>query len=175
MKLWPFGRRKEAADSATPATALPVPTHLQPFFVPHMKKRDQTQITGDVRCTCGGERFAAHRMKDSSQRYHLTCIACGKEVLLFDEKQHGWDTVVCHMNCGDDSEEEITERCGKCGGEGFGATVWVEPTEKEEFVACVEGELPDDEWVNAFTWFAAHLTCCSCGARIRGWADVETA
>ena len=175
MKFWPFGRKKMTAPVAAPCAELPVPTHLKAFFVPRSDKGNKTQITGEICCTCGCKEFSAHRQQDSNGYYHLTCGVCGKNIMLFDERQHGWDTLVCHMQYESCQTEAVAEKCDKCGCERFGATVWIEPAEKEEFVSCVEGELPDAEWVNAFTWFAAHLTCASCGSKQRDWADIETA
>lgn len=175
MKFWPFGRKKAQALVADPCTELPVPTHLKPFFVPMADKNNTTQITGSIRCTCGCEAFAAQRSVDNDCLFRLNCDACVQEVLLFDARRHGWDSVVCHEPVEAMQMGESTARCEKCGREHFGVTVWIEPTEKAEFVSCVEGELPDGEWVNAFTWFAAHLTCTHCGYRQRDWADVETA
>ena len=175
MRLWPFGKKKEQMSVETPRAEPAVPTHLKPFFIQREDKRNDTQITGDIRCTCGCETFVAKQSKDDDCIYRLTCDACGTDILLFDARVHGWDAIVCkmpgeHLQLGD-----TTAKCEKCGGEHFHVTVWVEPTEKEEFISCTEGELPDSEWVNAFTWFAAHLTCAECGCKQRDWADIETA
>lgn len=175
MKFWPFGKKKEKASAAESCVELPVPTHLKPFFAPMPDKRNTTQITGDIRCTCGCVEFAAKHSKDDDCIYHLICDACGKDILLFDARVHGWDAAVCHMPGEYLRLEDVTVRCEKCGSERFNVTIWVEPTEKEEFISCVGGELPDSEWVNAFTWFAAHLTCVGCGCEQRDWADIETA
>lgn len=171
MKFWPFKRRKTDPHMQE----LPVPMHLKPFFVVNGDQGDAKQLTGDIRCACGCTTFTASHSRDDDCLYWLNCDGCGQEVQLFDARVHGWDAVVCHMpgefmNLGD-----VAEKCEKCGGDRFGAAVWIEPANKEEFITCVEGELPDCEWVNAFTWFATHLTCTCCGHRMRGWADIETA
>lgn len=171
MKFWPFRRKMPLPVPAD----LPVPTHLRPFFVVRTDLGDASQLAGDIRCTCGCASFAAARSRDDDCLYHLTCDQCGQHVTLFDARVHGWDALVCHMPGEYLNRGEVTEQCRKCGGGRFSADVWIEPAQKEEFIACVEGELPDDEWVNAFTWFAAHLTCAKCGCRVRGWADIETA
>ena len=175
MKLWPFGKKKEPVPMETPSNEPAVPTHLKPFFVQWADKGNDTQLTGDIRCSCGCEVFAARQSKDDNCLYHLTCDACRKDLLLFDARAHGWDAMVCKMPAEHLQRGDIAAKCEKCGSERFGVTVWIEPAEKAEFVACVEGELPDSDWVNAFTWFAAHLTCTGCGCRQRDWADIETA
>lgn len=171
MKFWPFKRRE---TDPTPEE-LPVPAHLKPFFVVNGEQSNAEQLTGDIRCTCGCMTFVASRSRDDDCLYHLNCDRCGQDVQLFDARVHGWDAVVCHMPGVFMNKGDVAERCEKCGGDRFSAFVWIEPASKEEFIACVEGELPDGEWVNAFTWFAAHLTCTCCSHRVRGWADIETA
>ena len=175
MKFWPFGRKNTTTPVVAPCAELPVPTHLKAFFVPQPDKGNKTQITGEICCTCGCTMFAAHHSKDDDCIYHLTCADCRKNILLFDARLHGWDANVCHMPGEYLQMGEENAVCHKCGGEHFHVTVWIEPTEKAEFVSCVEGELPESEWVNAFTWFAAHLTCADCGCKQRDWADIETA
>lgn len=172
MWLWPFGRKKKAV--AAPDSP-PVPTHLKPFIKLQPGKDGALQLTGSIRCTCGCIAFSAYRNQDDDSRFRLVCRNCDQDILLFDARQHGWDTVVCHVPVEDAQAGETAEVCPACGSNSFGVTVWIEPASREEFVSCVEGELPDEEWVNAFTWFAAHLTCVGCGKKQRDWADVETA
>ena len=175
MKFWPFGKKKTQQTVTAPCDNTVVPTHLKPYFVQRADKESKTHITGDIRCNCGCMVFAAHHSKDDDCIYRVTCADCQKEILLFDARRHGWDAIVCHMPGEYLQAGEENAVCPKCGGEHFHVTVWIEPTEKAEFVSCVEGELPESEWVNAFAWFAAHLTCDDCGCKQRDWADVETA
>lgn len=171
MKFWPF--KRQIPDKSSEES--PVPTHLKPFFVVDRKKNDEDQLSGDIRCTCGCMAFTASRSRDDDCLYRLNCDRCGQDIQLFDARVQGWDAVVCHMPGELMDMGEVIEKCGKCGGDRFSAVVLIEPAQKEEFIACVEGERPDCEWVNAFTWFAAHLTCTCCGHRMRSWADIETA
>lgn len=152
-----------------------MPTHLKPFFVQQHGTGGEAQITGDIRCTCGCVTFGAKHSKDDDCIYHLICDHCKQDILLFDARVHGWDALVCHMPGEALQLGDVAARCEKCGSESFSTTVWIEPTDKAEFVSCVEGERSDSEWVNAFTWFAAHLTCAQCGHKMRDWADIETA
>ena len=175
MRFWPFGKKKVQQPIEASCTELAVPNHLRPFFMQRTDKGNDTQITGDIRCTCGSASFAAKHSKDDDCIYRLNCADCGQDILLFDARVHGWDALVCHMPGEHLQQGEVTEQCEKCASRCFGATVWIEPTQKEEFISCVEGELPDEAWVNAFTWFAAHLTCVECGRKLHSWADIETA
>lgn len=175
MKFWPFGKKKAQSPISVTAAEDAVPTHLKSYFVRWQEKREATQIIGDIRCTCGCMAFAASQSKDDDCVFRLTCNDCGQEILLFDARVHGWDALVCHMSGEFFQLGDVAARCEKCGSERFCATVLIEPTDKAEFVSCVAGELPDSEWVNAFTWFAAHLTCVECGCKMRDWADIETA
>lgn len=172
MRFWPFGKKKPA--EAEKPVGLPIPTFVKLFLVPDMKKSGMENVYGSIRCTCGCTAFAAMHSRDDDRLYHLLCRDCGQDILLFDGQKHGWDALVCQMLMEDMQAGEDSERCAKCGCADFHADVWYEPTAREEFDSCRE-DLPGEEWVNAFTWFGAGLTCCGCGHRIRSWADVETA
>lgn len=171
MGFWNFGRKKPDVRGAE----MSVPTHLKPFFMADPSRRSEPQIAGSIRCICGCTSFAARCSRDDDCLYTLKCDQCGQDVLLFDARVHGWDALVCHMPGECLNLGEITEKCEKCGGERFTVEAWIEPAEKDEFISCVEGEFPDEAWVNAFTWFATHLTCTRCGCKVRGWADIECA
>ena len=175
MRFWPFGKKRVEQPIEGAMAESAVPTHLQPFFMQRVDKGNDTQITGDIRCSCGSTSFAAMHSRDDDCVYRLICAGCGQDILLFDARTHGWDALVCHMPGEYLGQGEETEKCESCGGECFEVTVWIEPIEKAEFISCAEGELPEEAWVNAFTWFAAHLTCTRCGKQKRGWADIETA
>ena len=103
--------------------------------------------------------------------FGLTCTSCRQEILLFDEKQHGWNALVCGMIPADEVTIDYTEQCAKCGGEDFRVTVWTEACNREEFVEDVPAGLTEADWVNAYGW----LTCAHCGHKEYNWADVETA
>lgn len=173
MKLWPFNSKK--SEVPVPCEELPIPTHLRQYFIPVQEKCSMTEVTGDIRCTCGGMSFKARRSGDYGCLFSLACTSCGKEILLFDSKQHGWDALVCGMISEDDATIDCTEQCAKCGCENFHTIVWIEACHREEFVEDVPDGLTEADWVNAFGWFGAHLTCANCGHRARDWADVETA
>lgn len=173
MKFWPFGRKKTAV--AVPCEELPIPTYLRRYLVPMQDKCSMDEITGDIRCTCGGAGFKARRSEDDGLLFSLTCSACGADILLFDAKQHGWDALVCGVVPDEVAAADITEQCTKCGHEEFRTTVWIEACQRGEFVEEVPADLKEDDWVNAYGWFGAHLTCVHCGHKVRDWADVETA
>lgn len=172
MKLWPFGRKRPAAVRHE---ELPIPACLRPFLVPADGKCSMTEVAGSVRCTCGQDVFTAHRSVDCDCLYHLACHACGQDVLLFDAEQHGWDRLVCGEPVVDAQAGEHTEQCRKCGCGDFRADVWLEACDREEFLQNAPEGIAEGAWVNAFTYFAAHLTCTQCGCRVRSWADIETA
>lgn len=173
MKLWPFGGKK--SDNAVQSEILPVPTYLKSYFVPDQEKCNMAEVTGNIRCTCGGMIFKARRSEDYGCLFGLECASCGKEILLFDSKQHGWDALVCGVIPEDDASLDCAETCAKCSGEDFYVTVWIEACQKEEFIEDITEGLTEDDWVNAYDWFGAHLICAHCGHKERDWADVETA
>lgn len=173
MQLWPFGKKE--TDAGVPHEELPVPTYLRKYFVPVQEKCSMSEVTGSICCTCGATVFKARRSEDYGCLFRLVCASCGQDILLFDAKQHGWDALVCGVVPEDDATDDCTEQCAKCGGEDFHVTVWIEACQKEEFTEDVPAGLTEDDWVNAYGWFGAHLTCAHCGHKERDWADVETA
>jgi len=173
MKLWPFG--KKASAVSIPLEELPVPTGLNGFFIPEISKCSMTEITGCIRCPCGENAFRAFSSEEPGLRYRLKCPACGRDIQLFDGRQNGWDALVCGDVPEMDGIADKSEVCDKCGGDRFHTDVWIEPVERDDFVSEVPAGLTADDWVNAYGWFAASLTCCRCGRKIRSWADVETA
>lgn len=174
MRFWPFGRKMGSEQAQPDCGETAIPTHLRPYFVPK-ELRDKTQIIGSLRCTCGCTAFSANVSKNDDCVFCAVCADCGQDILLFDARVHGWDALVCHMPGIYLAEGDVPAQCDKCGGGKFRVELLIEPTDKAEFVSCVEGELPDDVWVNAFTFFAVNLTYVSCGKRLSGWAEVETA
>lgn len=173
MKLWPFSRKKNVQTE--PSCEIPIPSYLRPYWVTVEHKNDPQQITGNIRCACGCTAFRALRSNDDDRLWHAICRDCKNDILLFDVNQHGWDAIICGDRIDDMHAGESAAQCPKCSGDEFGVTVWVEPTDKQEFISCNENGLPESEWVNAYTWFAAHLTCVNCNHRLRDWADIETA
>ena len=151
-----------------------VPSYVEKYFVPQEMKRGEEGVGGSIRCTCGCTAFKAMHSVDDDRLFHLLCTHCGNDILLFDGAKHGWDALVCQMPMEDLQLGEASEQCAKCGCEDFCADVWYEPTEREEYDSC-RGELPEEDWVNAFTWFSADLICSGCGRKIHSWADIETA
>lgn len=170
--FWPFGKKKPVGDEAP--VELPVPTFVKPFLVPDRKKSSLENVYGSIRCACGCADFSAMHSVDDDRLYHLLCRDCGQDVTLFDGQRYGWDALVCQTPMEDLQSGEAAERCPKCSCADFRADVWYEPTAREEYDSCREA-LPEEDWVNAFTWFGADLICSSCGHRLRSWADVETA
>lgn len=173
MDICPIDRKKSVA--AVPSDKLPIPTYLRPYFVPIQEKSSMAEVTGNIRCTCGGMTFKARRSEDYGCLFGLKCTSCGQDILLFDAKQHGWDALVCGMIPDDDATIDCTEKCAKCSCEDFYVTVRIEACQREEFIEDIPAGLTAGDWVNAYDWFGAHLTCAHCGHRERDWADVETA
>lgn len=173
MKLWPFGKKKTVP--AAPAKELAVPTYLLPYWKTDATHGDAQQLAGTLQCKCGCQTFQSLSSNDDDRLYHAVCKECREDVLLFDANTCGWDALICGVQTEDAHAGETAAKCPKCGCEHFGVTVWVEPTDKQEFISCNDRGLPESEWVHAYTWFAAHLTCADCGHRLRDWADIETA
>lgn len=73
---------------------LPVPTHLQQYLIPIGDENNEYQVTGNIRCLCGNEKF---EIFESNKRHiiKLICSQCREALLLFDAGKHGWNGFVC--------------------------------------------------------------------------------
>ena len=155
---------------------LPIPTHLQQYFITSERGNDEYKVTGTIRCACGGENF---EIWESNERHiiQLICKNCKREILLFDAGKHGWDGYVCHEDYCDRTQPMAKYICSKCGQDGVRPTVAISSQGKEDFIEFCESEddsFSPDEWVNAFEWITVSLSCRKCGRAKRKWADIET-
>jgi len=154
----------------------PIPDHLWDILVPRGAAESETEVTGTLRCTCGGEEFA---VLESNERriVRAVCRQCGREAVLFDAGKHGWDGFVCGFDPLDRTEIAEKFRCPVCGGEHYAVTVHIASQGKADFVRFLkesESSFTEEDWVNAFEWITVSLRCTNCGRRDSRWLDCET-
>ena len=156
---------------------LPIPTHLQQYLVPVGDENNKYEVTGNIQCSCGNQKF---EIWESNERHIIkaVCSQCGKEILLFDAGKHGWNGFVCH-------DEELVDRtlpfakydCPQCDSDTYGITVYISSQGKEDFFEeCVtfDGSFSIDDWTDGFECIAVSLSCKECGFTDENWAVVET-
>lgn len=150
--------------------------------------RDDEWWRKRVRCQCGGvDAFTILRADASHdqwisgkfggrQRTELTCGACGRDMLLFDDGLHGYNAVVCndrdHLSADyEQANRRLLQRLPcRCGQSQFSIIV-------EVMYDCDEEDLesiPSKQWDDAYGSFAATARCSNCGD-VQEIVDAETA
>ena len=151
---------------------LPIPTHLQNYFVPIGDSNVEYEVTGNIYCTCGNKDFQVAYSNDK-QIIKLICTKCGHEILLFDISKHGWNGYVCHEDFLDKTLPFHKYFCPECKKDSFNVTVYIESQGKQDFIEeCInfeDGFSPDD-WVNAFECISVSLLCTNCKTMLKDWA-----
>lgn len=154
----------------------PIPSHLRAYFQVAGSDNNELQVHGTLACTC---RHAFFRVSESNERrlVVLTCPACGKEIVLFDEGKHGWNGFVCHDDFIDREEPPVKSVCPVCQGDEFAVSVTVRSQGKQDFLeTCVEDDdsFSPEDWADGFEWITVGLCCENCGIEDGEWMDLET-
>lgn len=141
-----------------------------------------------VRCTCGRHDAFEVRFANSDHpewpagdyyggnfRWDLRCLACGTDLLLFDNGIHGYNAVVCDERAGLppgylEANGKLLQRlyCG-CGNRTFSVIAAAEYDCEEDIP-----ELPPEIRGDAYGSFGASAKCTQCGA-IDEIVNAETA
>lgn len=154
----------------------PIPRHLQEYLIPKGDKNTEYEVTGDIRCSCGGHRF---EVWESNDRHivQLICKECGHEILVLDASKHGWDGFVCHNDFLDHSLPLQKYICPDCGADAFEVAVFISSQGKQDFLEeCVshDDSFTLDDWVDGFEWITISLSCQNCDYNESDWVDLET-
>lgn len=154
----------------------PIPRHLQPFFTLTGDENSEYEVTGTIRCSCGGECF---ELWESNDRLlvKLVCRECGEEIILLDSGNHGWDGFVCKNDDLDRSLPFEKFDCPDCGQDGFRVLVRISSQGKQDFLEeCVANDdsFTAEDWVDGFEWITISVSCTDCSFREEDWVDLET-
>jgi len=115
-------------------------------------------------CLCGSRNLAllgeANDEIGLMSPIRVSCPACGKERLLFDVKQHGYDGEFGHgTGYGGATAADSSLRCKACEGSHFEVCVWL----TYQFYSLDEfSEIPQHEIPNYFDGFGIDGRCSSC-------------
>lgn len=162
---------------------LPIPAHLQPFFVPSGEENTELHVTGAIRCKCGGLLFTPF-VNDAATIAAARCAACKEKLLLFHAGRHGWDGFVAKAAYLYDLPGKLhaVDACPACGAKTrFALKAAITSFGREDFIR--DSELTDEDgkplspedWVNAFSSFRLDAVCPACGHAAEGLIDIETA
>ena len=162
-----------------------IPERIKSCFLCREQRQngENTLISGEIVC-CRQHIFSVHArgrvQKELLGRMQLrpdedgfaiaaTCQRCGKDILIFDSEQDGYDHA---FSINDKRPVYPAEQvcCSKCGGNAFCMDVGFEYPHEQELadLGCSE---PDE----AFTWIWISLICASCGRKHTDFVSCETA
>jgi len=147
---------------------------------------------GKVQCTCGKDAFRLWIYADRRPneypcvaRYEgkaALCIVaectCGKEWLIFDYAQHGYEGFVCHSGITPPREKLVQWECPTCHEQLFSIDIQIQNGDfdqfMEEIVEDSDGEFTEEDFPEAFEWIQINLACKDCPETYEGWLNLET-
>ncbi|MCL2522490.1 MAG: hypothetical protein FWE36_06490 [Erysipelotrichales bacterium] len=159
---------------------LPIPSHLEGILNIDKKSKEK-QLIASLIC-CGQESFIVNTHNgELITKVTATCTICNKEIVVFDNRFHGWDGFICHLFRNEIEGEAIEESCKKCKKNIFKACISILSEGKQDFIeeACngfvdeAQRTFSPDEWVNGFGWINISLECSNCGKN-KDFIDYET-
>lgn len=156
----------------------PIPSHLKNYLELIGDENDEFKIKGIVKCKCGSKSFKIYE-SNNKMIVKVFCSLCNEELILFDEDKHGWNGFVCNDNFLNREESLNITKCSKCNNDKFEIEVTIASQGKEDFIdeSCLEnshGEtLNESDWVNAFEWISANITCLNCKNQDESWLHCE--
>ncbi|MDE7423430.1 MAG: hypothetical protein K2N51_07020 [Lachnospiraceae bacterium] len=155
---------------------LPIPTHLQQYFIPIGDKNSEYEVTGTIQCSCGSEKFQIWE-SDECHIIKGVCNQCGQEILLFDAGKHGWNGFVCNDDFVDRTLPFRRYNCPKCNRDIYSITIYISSQGKEDFLEeCVSNDnsFSIDDWIDGFEWIEISLSCGECDFIEKDWVSFET-
>jgi ribosomal protein S27E len=155
-----------------------LPKHLMGILDIDEQRSDEGCVYGTVKCTCG---YGSIRLQTGGIEYNdelsyneqtgvmvmAECSDSGKEILLFDQAKHGYDGFVCGDFVSADKNQLTTVKCAECGSDNFTAEIGIEVEDRDQFIEECVNEFPErfkeEDFTEAFNWFALTVKCEKCG------------
>jgi hypothetical protein len=182
------GNKRYGADGPPQLIQRTRPLSAEELQLLSIKRVEATDWFRRVLCACGREDDFRILTTDPAKplisidgielgvvHLELACESCNAEIPVFDNRQNGWNAVICGERASlptdyarrvRDSLESMT--CN-CGSTAFGCVVWYAYDSHPD-------DLPEasDDWDEAFGCFAAWFICSRCG-NTQLVAEAETA
>lgn len=158
-----------------------VPKHLQKFLSVNTNKKRSNITSGTLTC-CNTNKFKVYisgllksgrwgkpyfQQDENGLVMLCKCAICGREVLAFDSKIHGYDACIETENVESAVHNYHAFSCSKCHHDTFYIEMAFEYSPEED-------ENSDVELSNAFSWVWGSMTCVSCGKQFKRILDYET-
>ncbi len=163
----------------------PIPRHLKGIFT--VKDFERNSLDGKIVCECGCENFKVLYFGNEYKNGHIdclkykdgfamnvtaVCVSCGKEHLLFDLAEHGFDGFI-NSNGIKIPDNELKEF--NCCKSGFNIEMQIETCDKENFAEDFTGaeKFSAEDYVDAFNWLVINLECPNCKKTFRDFVNIE--
>ena len=108
------------------------------------------------------------------------CEGCGKQIVLFDSRKHGYDAFARKFDQGvkplmfrTDGKLKQKRSC-TCGQESYKVSMIIDSTGREDLFKETDGLITEDTWTEAFEWITINLKCPKCGKIKKSWFSQET-
>ena len=157
-----------------------VPKYLQEFLSVGTNKKLSNITSGTLTC-CNTNKFKVlisgliksgiwgkpHFQQDENGLAVLCkCAICGREILAFDNKIHGYDACTETEDVKSAVHNYHAFSCTKCHHDTFCIKIAFEYSPEED--------TNDVELSNEFSWIWCSMTCSSCGKQFKRILDYET-
>jgi hypothetical protein len=173
---------------------MPTPRHLKEVVVRDDINADEEPLEAPIRCTCGGEIFEilypgqTHDWNGETVPcvanlggafflvLKVRCCICGREHLLLDKDEHGYNGYVCHdpVQSSLPRPDLVPWQCLGCHQTAHRVMVTVCTAGRVDFEEETEGEFDPETWPEAFSWFRLGAYCDACNRDTPDLVDYET-
>lgn len=153
----------------------PIPKHIRDFFQLVGANNNEYEAKGSIKCSCNSEIFRVYQ-SNGKRIVKVICHKCNKEIIIFDEGQHGWNGFVCKDDSLDRSQLFEKVRCKNCEADTFEVLVVISSQGKQDFIdECTSNDdsFSEDDWVDGFEWISISLRCSECDYA-EEWMECET-
>lgn len=153
----------------------PIPKHIRDFFQLVGANNNEYEAKGSIKCSCNSEIFRVYQ-SNGKRIVKVICHKCNKEIIIFDEGQHGWNGFVCKDDSLDRSQLFEKVRCKNCEADTFEVLVVISSQGKQDFIdECTSNDdsFSEDDWVDGFEWISISLRCSE-GDYAEEWMECET-
>ena len=161
-----FSKKK---NNTNKTIELPIPTHLKSTTITFGENDEEHLQLIPICKFCDDNILMQIEASDGGTFVKVKCPKCGKEQVIFDASEHGWDGFVCHQNITHSDTEKVV--CSKCKNNIFEIVITIYSQGKEDFIK--ESQLIRDDgtvmletdWVNAFDWITIDAVCNKCTSK----------
>lgn len=175
----------------------PIPSHLKSNIkICVDEKNNENNFVAELFCECSSNLFqieyvgklkkslfgsySVYPTEDNDFRVALktVCNDCGKSIIVFDSKLHGYDALIERKENQQLIPVAVFNKfsCSKCAHKAFTIGLKITSPGKAEYEDLYkDGIFKDGDWADAFDWITISPTCDKCKKTNNKFIDFETA